>query len=444
MTLTSPDPQPPGPEWPGQDQSLSVLFRIFRFVLVLAVAVAVAFLLYKLKKEPKKKEIVQTPPSVTVMTAAPVSKVMIVSAFGTVKARKSVKIAAEVTGRIKSIHPSFTEGGFIPKGAVLIKIDPDDYQLEKEAARVRVDQAVTDIENLKQDIKNLKNDIVLSKANLDLAQKELDRMKTLTGNQFASVNSLEKTEQQYLAAKMQDQNLSNRLLLTDTMMEQKESALAMARVNFKKAELALSRTSIKMDFNGFVLEKMTEKGEFINPGQTLGIVYEKGKLDVDVSIPMEKVQWFAGRSENKSLPRARVRMVNGSCVDSPVRQGRVVRLNAGIDEKTRTLPLTIEIEPEPGGNSSGPELKPGAFAACDILGETIENVYVVPRYLLKTGNILFSVHNNRLKMKPVTILRKFEEQIYITDGLTPGEKIVSSPLPGAQDGMAVSIRENGK
>ncbi len=434
MTLTS----------PGPDRSLSVPFRIFRFILVLAVAVAVAFLLYKLKKKPEKKEIVQTPPSVTVMTAVPVSKVMTVSAFGTIKARKSVKIAAEVAGRIQKIHPSFTQGGFIPKGAVLIRIDPDSYQLEKEAARVRVDQAETDIENFKQDIENLKKDIILSKTNLDLAQKELDRMKTLTDNQFASVNSLEKTEQQYLAAKMQYQNLSNRLLLTDTLMEQKKSALAMARVNLKKAELALSRTLIKMDFNGFVLEKMTEKGEFINPGQTLGIVYEKGKLDVDVSIPMEKIQWIKNLSGKETFLRARVRMVNASGADAPVRKGQVVRFNAGIDEQTRTLALTIEIEPEPRGSSPGPELKPGAFAACDILGETIENVYVVPRYLLKTGNVLFTVQNNRLKMKHVTIIRKFEEQIYITDGLTPGEKIVSSPLPGARDGMVVSIRENGK
>ncbi len=47
-------------------------------------------------------------------------------------------------------------------------------------------------------------------------------------------------------------------------------------------------------------------------------------------------------------------------------------------------------------------------------------------------------------MKKVEILRKFEEKIYIKAGLNSGDKIVVSPLPGAIDGMKITIKQNGK
>ena len=422
----------------------SVLFRILRVVIVLAIAVVLMKTLISLKKKPEKNEIVKIPPSVNVLIANPEPKVMMVEAYGTVKPRKSVKISVEVPGRIKDIHSSFVEGSSIQKGDLLIQIDPESYQLNRETGQIHINQAQTDIENFKQEIENLKNDIALSTANQNLAQKELERVKALVQNQFASKNSLDKIEQQYLQAKMQLQTFSNRLLLTDTAMEAKYAALAMAQVDFRRADLALKRTQIRADFNGFVLEKMVEKDEYVNPGQTLGVIYQKDHLDVEVRIPIEDARWLKGLSENTELPRVQIVMANPNSQRTQVWNGRVVRLKAHIDEQTRTLPLTVEIIS--GNELTNPvfDLKPGSFVKCSIMGETINDIYVVPRYLLKTGDILFIVQDNRLKMKKVTILRKFEEEIFVINGLASGDKIVSSPLPGALDGMALSIKENGK
>jgi len=422
----------------------SIIFRLFRVVIVLAIAVALAFALVSLKKKPEKNEIIKTPPSVNIIVANTVSKEMTVEAFGTVKPRKSVKISVEVPGRIVTLHPSFIEGGIIQKGDLLIQIDPQSYQLEKSSGQVRINQAQTDIDNFKQEIINLTQDIILSKANLDLAKKELGRVKTLTQNKYASINSLDRTEQQYLQAKMQLQTLENRLLLTDTAMDAKQASLSMARVDFQKTDLALKRTQIRSSFDGLVLEKKAEIGEYVNPGQTLGVIYQRGKMDVDVRIPIEKTQWLNGFFDGDNLPAAQVMMANSSGGDVRVWKGRVARLKAKIDEQTRTLPLTIEIMSDDISTGSVFGLKPGSFVKCAIVGETIKNIFVVPRYLLKQGDILFTVDDKRLKMKRVNILRKFEDEIYIDGGLVSGDKIISSPLPGALNGMELSIFEDGK
>ncbi len=427
----------------GKAKPVPFLFRAVRVIIVLAVALGLARFLISMKKAPEKQAVDQAPPSVEVVAATPESKVMTVEAYGTVAPRRSVKISAEVSGRIDQMHPAFVAGGRIEKGALLIAIDPESYELEKDSAQVRVTQSTADIENYEQEIENLRADIALSKASLALAQKEFNRVSALTKNQFASKTLLDQTEQQVLQSKIQLQALQNRMALTDTVMAQKKAALAMARLDYEKADLAFSRTRIRAGFDGFVLEKSAEQGEYVTIGQTLGVIYQNGQLDVEISIPIEKTRWLNSLSDAAALPRARIRLANPNGLAEHEWEGQVARLKARIDEQTRTLPLVVEIRTQ-GENDRVLGLKPGAFVKCLLIGRTIDNLFVLPRHLIRPGDTLFTVVGQQLKIKKINILRKFGEQIYIDQGLNAGDLIVSSPLPGALDGMALTIREDEK
>ncbi len=442
-------------EKPSRLRVTSFLFRFVRVFIVLGIACALAFWLYAIRSKPEKKPLVRIPPSVRIFEAHSRSEVMTVEAYGTVRPRKLVKIAVEVPGRVEYLNPAFLEGGFVGNKAVLIQIDPRSYRLGKEAAIVRVNQAKTDIDSLNQDIKNLKNDIELARANVALAQKELNRIRALSKNQFASKTSLDKAEQQHLGARIQLQAIQNRLLLTPSMMAQKQSVLAMANVEHDKAALALERTRILCGFDGFVLDKQAEVGEYVNSGQTLGAVYEKDALDVEVRIPLEKMKWIQTLFSEGRMPAARVSIANFDDPGKKVWEARVVRIKARIDEKTRTLPMTLEIQTNltdgwgdsfqsRGAQTQLFDLKPGAFVKCKIIGEVHENIFVLPRHLLKSGDKLYIVTDSHLEMRPITVLRKFEEVVYINGGLNNGDKIIFSPLPGAIDGMQLTIAAGEK
>ncbi|MCP3942090.1 MAG: HlyD family efflux transporter periplasmic adaptor subunit [Desulfobacteraceae bacterium] len=428
---------------------VSFLFRFLRFLIVVGIACALAFWLYAIRPKPEKKQLVRTPPSVRIFEADSRSEEMIVEAFGTVSPRKLVEIAVEVPGRIDYLNPGFLEGGVIGNQELLIQIDPRSYLLGKEAAAVRVNQARADVDSLNQEIENLKTDIELAKDNVSLTQKELRRIRALSKNQFASKASLDKAMQQHLSARVQLQGIQNRLLLIPTMMAQKKSALVMANVEFRKAELALERTRILSGFDGFVLEKLAEEGEYVTSGMTLGAIYEKDALDVEVRIALEQMKWIQAFFSNGRTPEARVSIANFEDAGKGVWKAKVARIKARIDEKTRTLPMTLEIQTridDDDNNSSRVslfDLKPGAFVKCKIIGETRENIFVLPRYLLKPGNIIFVVKNQRLEMRQVSVLRKFEEEVYINGGLNNGDKIISSPLPGAVEGMQLTISQMG-
>jgi RND family efflux transporter MFP subunit len=228
-------------------------------------------------------------------------------------------------------------------------------------------------------------------------------------------------------------------------MAQQQAALALARNDVEKVDLVLEKSRILVPFTGFVLSRLVEQGDYVNPGQILGSVYRAGALDVDVRIPLGELRWIQPLFDRGQLPEARVTMANAAPHDSRVWPARVARIMAEIDDQTRTLPMTLEILPDKGPESGNPDnplmtLKPGAFVRCRIVGKRFDDVYVLPRHLLHTGDRVYVVKDGRLEIRQVSVLRKFNDQVCVDSGLSPGDCIVSSPLPGAYDGMAVTVK----
>lgn len=420
----------------------SFLFRLMRVAVVLLVAAGVALWLFVSRDKPQKKEMTHTPPTVLCVPAVSGSSDMTVEAFGTVEPRNSVKLTMEIAGRIDYIHPDFREGEQINKGDVLLRIDQRTLVLNEKSARVQVDQARADIRLLKQDTENLKADAELARSNTRLASKELERIRALAKNQFASKTSLDKAEQQYLSAKNQLQAITNAQELVPSRMALKRSVLASAQAALEQARLMLEKSEIKADFNGFVMTKQVQVGEYVNPGQVLGVIYEKDALDVDIRIPLEDLQWLGSVFEDGGRPQVLLTIANLEGGHSPVWPGHVVRIKAAVDEKTRTMPMTVEI-----GSVDVKDplllLRPGVFVKCRVKGEQKGDVFKVPRTLMRSPDTLYLAREDHLVITKVKVIRRFEENVYITGGLAPGDLIIESPLPGAVDGMPIFVKKDG-
>jgi RND family efflux transporter MFP subunit len=424
---------------------VSIVIRFVRVVVVLAAASALGFWLYSIRETPDRQTVEQLPPGVRVIEVHPETQQMVVEAFGTVAPRCMVKVAAEVAGRIERMDPAFREGKKIVEDRAIIEIDRRAAILDRAAAKARVARAEAEIDYLKRDIENLSSDLTLAESNMGLAAKELERLRALNQREFASKTSLDKAEQQYLAARIQVQATRNRLALAGPLMAQQQAALALARNDVEKVDLVLEKSRILVPFTGFVLSRLVEQGDYVNPGQILGSVYRAGALDVDVRIPLGELRWIQPLFDRGQLPEARVTMANAAPHDSRVWPARVARIMAEIDDQTRTLPMTLEILPDKGPESGNPDnplmtLKPGAFVRCRIVGKRFDDVYVLPRHLMHTGDRVYVVKDGRLEIRQVSVLRKFNDQVCVDSGLSPGDCIVSSPLPGAYDGMAVTVK----
>ncbi len=418
-----------------------IIFKIARVIAVLAISIVIAGVLMKMRPRAERKEPLDTGRLVEVFPARAERLNMVIETYGTVRPREELKLVAEVRGRVVGTHPLFEDGYFIEKGDRLIKIDPRTYDLDVERQKVQMVQLRAEMMRLTQEIHNLKGSIKIAGSDLTLANAELVRLDELSKRKVAAQSSRDKAEQRYLASLDRKQGLENQLALTGPMMKQLEARQKMAEVVLRQAELNLEHTDIIAPFNGWVLSKAVENGQYVNVGQQLGRIYWQGAFDVEVGIPTGELRWLPEKMNPEDLPRATI--VFGSGTTERSWEGRVARSRAGMDEKTRTLPFIVEVDLPAADDVSREtfQLRPGMFVTVRIRGREISRVFVLPRHLVHVGDTVYIARGERLRIKQVRVLRRFKDSVYVGDGLATGDLIVKTPLGVVDDGMKIRIGE---
>ncbi|MDL1967973.1 MAG: efflux RND transporter periplasmic adaptor subunit [Deltaproteobacteria bacterium] len=416
-------------------------FKAIRVIIVLAAAIVIAVLLIKMQPEPERKIRIETPLLVEAFPAKAETLNMIIESYGTVKPRELLKLVAEVKGRIVSLDPVFKEGSFIKKGTALIKIDHRSYQLEVDRRRVEIKQAEAELKHLDQEVLNLEASIKIARSDSVLTKAEYLRQKKLVKKNVMAQTSLDNTEQKYLASLERLQKLQNQLALTGPSKDRLKAKRDMVNVLLRQAELDLEKTSIVAAFDGWVVEKEVEKGQHVNAGQNLGKIYSKGAFDIEVNIPIKDLRWLPTDFTKNSMPEAKI--IFSSNEVSYTWNGRVARMKAQFDEKTRTLPVVVEVDynSKPEINRGAINLKPGMFVTVHIKGIEIKHIYVLPRHVLYGDNIVYLFSDNRLRIRQVSILRRFKDSVFINKGLSDGELVIKTPLSRVSDGMQVGLAD---
>jgi multidrug efflux pump subunit AcrA (membrane-fusion protein) len=405
------------------------------------VAVAIAVTLVVLRPKANRQIPVEKGRLVEALPATAEDVQMIVESFGTVAPRESLKLVAQVRGAIVDISPTFKEGSFIKKGNRLILIDPRTYELEVKRRSVQIKQTEAEIKHLKQKVVNLQSRVKIAKSDATLAKNEYLRLKKLIERKVIAQSQLDKAEQAYLASLERLQALENQMALIGPQKEQLIAARDMAGVMNEQAKLDLERSGIDAPFDGWVLEKAIEVGQHVNVGQHLGSIYKSGKLDIVVRIPSKDFKWFPAGFGQDTPVAADVLFENAGQIYTW--SGHVARVMAMMDERTRTLPMVIEVD-EPAIDEQTKtyfRLRPGMFVTIKIKGKAIDQAFVVPRHVVYPGDVVYTVKDNHLKIKEVNIIRRYKDLVIINEGLTEGELIVKTPLSSVKDGMRVRLKE---
>ena len=95
--------------------------------------------------------------------------------------------------------------------------------------------------------------------------------------------------------------------------------------------------------------------------------------------------------------------------------------------------------PEPyAPKANRPPLSVGLFVDVEIQGATLPNLVVLPRSALRGNNEVLVVDaQSQLWVREVNVLRSANDEVYITGGLSAGEKVCISPLQSTVEGMVV-------
>ena len=86
-------------------------------------------------------------------------------------------------------------------------------------------------------------------------------------------------------------------------------------------------------------------------------------------------------------------------------------------------------------------MRPGLFVEAAIKGREIQNVVAIPfRAFLDLNRVVTVDPDNKLRFRNVTVLHREGDTVYVSDGLSPGEKICLTELPDMVEGMSVETK----
>ena len=283
---------------------MKALLQLLLVVLVIGLGVGIFKILSSMRKPPAREEKPIAAPLVEAFTAHPEDLRMIVYGFGTAQPKVSVQVVPQVSGRVVASHADFVAGGFFKAGEPLVRIEPDDYELAVENASALVAQA-----------------------EYMLRQEEAEAL-------------VARTEWEQLHG---DKKPPSPLVLRLPQIKNAKAQLQAAQSLLSRAKLDLERTAISMPFDGRVVTKNVDQGQYVTPGQPIATVYGTDVIEIIVPLEDKELEWFDaplgytnGNMENDRAGAAAV--VTAEFAGSTHSwKGRIVRTQGRIDAASRMV-----------------------------------------------------------------------------------------------------------
>ncbi|HIP43455.1 MAG TPA: efflux RND transporter periplasmic adaptor subunit [Aquifex aeolicus] len=308
---------------------------------------------------------------------------------GVVVAGDRAEISTKVMGYV--IEVRVKEGDFVKKGQTLFVIDPRDIKAQVNIMRERILQA--------------EKNYYAAKANYEAVKKTYERFKKLLGEGAITEHEFDQIEAKFKAAKAQ--------------LEAAKAEIKVAKEAFKSAKAQLSYAEVRAPFDGYIIQKMVDKGDIANPGMPLAIL-ERRPYKVEVAFP-EK---YFGEIKEGDVLEVYIEALRKTFL------AKVIEVEPAINPMTRTFKVKALIDDD--------RVKSGLFAKVFKVEKVQEPTILIPKKSVFkrwdfTG-VWVVKPDNTLELRLVRLGREYNGYYEVLAGLSSGERIVIDGIERACDG----------
>jgi len=393
-------------------------------------------------KEQEKKA---AAPTSVIVTAAVQKTVPIITEFtARADARDTVELRARVEAFLDGIH--FEEGRVVKKGQVLFTLDKRKYEADLESAKAQLAKAKADLE------------LARDKVTVDVAQAKVDQAKAQLGKADLDVNRLtplakEKAVPQQdlddalVAQEVAQSDLKasrasyeNVVLNQKVSTDQAEAAVLAAEASVKNAELNLSYCTITAPMQGLIGQRMVSVGNLVGRGEPTLLAVLSALDPLRVSFGLSEAEYLRlikrmGKSASNPVPLDLI-LADGALYPH---KGKVTIASRAVDEKTGTLTLVAEFR-----NPEG-MIRPGQFARVRGAIDMVENAILIPQVAVmeeqsaRTAYVVES--DNKVALRTLVLGDRYENLVIVTEGLKPGERVITEGMQKVRAGMVVTPTE---
>ena len=367
---------------------------------ILLAAFAISYLLWLLGQvQPDPVE--EAPaPDVIVEILTPKNFQVQINSNGTTTPLTQTILTAEVGGEVIYRSKKFSEGSSVIEGEILAKIDDTDLQLQYKNALLQ--------------LANAEVQYSLQLAEAEVAKEAWEKI----GDGVASDLTLKKPQ-----------------------IKQAEALLEVAKAQVSSAEKKLNKTEIVAPYAGRIQNVNIDLGTTIIPGQPVGAIYTSSEIEVTLAVKDNDLQFLSIPMDGRKLDPSEQALVKIKSFYKGKNQtwiGRLERVDGVIDPITRMINL-IAVFKNDFIETDKPNLPIGLFVEAQIDGIILNDVFSIPVNSISENNEVYIVNkDNELVSRQLSILKKYSDFVIVKNGLKAGERIVTSKLSTASNGIKVN------
>jgi HlyD family secretion protein len=169
--------------------------------------------------------------------------VVSVTATGTLKARNTVEVGSEITGRVLAVFVNFNDK--VTEGQILAEIDTEQYKARMDEVNAQLASANASLVN--------------AKASASEAKLKLERARSMTAQGLTAQQDLETAEANHKRAEASVAAAASQVMLVQASM--------------KVAKTSLSKAVIRSPINGVVLNRAVEPGQTVTSGLQTPVLF---------------------------------------------------------------------------------------------------------------------------------------------------------------------------
>ena len=428
--------------------------RLRRWLIVppVVLGILLVILVVRGREEPQRVAPEERARAVRVVAVPAVDVVPRALGYGSVEPATVWEAVAEVGGKIVEIHPRLKSGEILPKGTVLLRIDPADYRLAVAQIEADVRGAVAAIEELAVKESNYGASLDIEVRALKLNETDLARKRTLLARGTLAQARVDEEERVLLGRQQSVQAMRNALNLVPAEREILRAKVALYEARLADARLDLERTTIVLPFDARIGAVNVEHSQFAGAGQVLAVGDGIDVSEVAAQFPIDRLRHLVGAdpdsggltlADMRRLPElfgleAIVRLRSGDFVAEW--QGRFARISETVDPQTRTMGLIIAVDDPYRQAQRGvrPPLFKNLFVEVELRGRPLPERVVVPRTALAGTRVYVVDRDNRLESRELTIAFRQTNFAVVEAGLQAGERVVVSDISPAIEGMLLA------
>jgi len=349
---------------------------------------------------------------------------------GTTQPVRLVSLRSQAEGRLVDLGVDV--GDAVNQGQILGQIDDRLLLAQLNQAEAELAALQSEVTQAESEVSDAQAQVDRARAELQQAQSDADRLRSLFEAGAGTEQAAEQAQTAVITAEQ-----AVRSAIEQVRTRQQSVIAAQGRVEAQRSVVAEENerreySLLTSPITGAVLERVTEPGNLVQPGDEVLTVGDFSAIKVIVQVSeLELAGVRAGQAVQIRLDAFPDRTFSG----------QVSRISPAADPTARLVPIEITM-PNPGG-----QIGSGLLARVQFQSGQAERIVIPEAALQAAGEdnetTLFVVEGSGEAAKAIArtiqIGNRANGQVEVRSGLQPGEAYVAQSSGPLQDGQAVRL-----